>query len=222
MKYEKNVFGPAVAEREIEVTKALIDLSNANSPAGVTKSKRHMTIAFDEWNIWDEGKTPQGGGLEQPYDYSDGLAMAAWLNVLVRQHKDLGLACLAQTVNAISPVMTSPDGILLQATYFPLRLFSKYMKNGKLLQLPSMPDRYLGPTLPGIIQELDMCPAYIDTCAVLAETQGGSSIRISVLNRHPTASWEANLEIRGFRACHRTTWNRRVLISFRSQVRRGA
>ena len=36
--------------------------------------------------------------------------------------------------------MTTPDGILKQTTYYPLRLFSRYMKNGHLLQVPNMPD----------------------------------------------------------------------------------
>jgi len=29
------------------------------------------------------------------------LATCAWLNLLVRQHKDVGLACLAQSVNVV-------------------------------------------------------------------------------------------------------------------------
>jgi alpha-N-arabinofuranosidase len=31
--------------------------------------------------------------------------------------------------------MTSPTGLLFQATYWPLKMFSKYMKNGQLLNL---------------------------------------------------------------------------------------
>jgi alpha-N-arabinofuranosidase len=87
-----------------------------------------------QWNVWDEVKAPGSGGLEQAYDFTDMLGFVAWLNLLVRNHDDLGLACLAQTVNVvspphaaketygssqISPVMTTPNGILKQVIYYP-------------------------------------------------------------------------------------------------------
>jgi alpha-N-arabinofuranosidase len=36
--------------------------------------------------------------------------------------------------------MTSPNGLLFQITYFPLKLFAKYMKNGRLLNLGHAPE----------------------------------------------------------------------------------
>lgn len=36
------------------------------------------------------------------YDYTDMLGFVAWLNLLVRNHDSLGLACLAQSVNVVS------------------------------------------------------------------------------------------------------------------------
>lgn len=50
---------------------------------------------------WDEAKAPGATGLEQIYDYTDMLGFCGWLHVLVRGHKDVGLACLAQTVNVV-------------------------------------------------------------------------------------------------------------------------
>jgi alpha-N-arabinofuranosidase len=63
---------------------------------------KDMKICFDEWNVWDESKAPGAAGLEQWYDYTDLLGFCAWLNVLVRKHKDIGIACLAQSVNVVS------------------------------------------------------------------------------------------------------------------------
>ena len=140
--YEKNVFGPAAPERQIEITHALIDLANTTPGKGNSRTQAApMTVAFDEWNVWDDSVAIAEVGLEQEYTYTDMLGMAAWLNVLLRKHHNLGMACMAQSVNAISPVMTRPDGMLLQPTYYPLQLFSKYMKGGRLLQLPVQPDR---------------------------------------------------------------------------------
>ncbi|OCF32811.1 alpha-N-arabinofuranosidase [Kwoniella heveanensis BCC8398] len=195
--YEKNVFGPAAAEKHIEVCKSLIDMANVTRfwqrmPA------RDMKICFDEWNVWDDSKAVPNNGLEQTYDYTDMLGFCAWLNVLVRKHKDVSIACLAQSVNVISPLMTSPDGILKQTLYYPLRLFSRYMKNGHLLQLPNFPDVYTGPTVPIYIQQALYKPSYIDSAAVYVNTDSGASIRFSILNRHPEVDWTTEIDFYGF------------------------
>nr|XP_019049579.1 alpha-N-arabinofuranosidase [Kwoniella bestiolae CBS 10118]OCF28509.1 alpha-N-arabinofuranosidase [Kwoniella bestiolae CBS 10118] len=194
--YEKNVFGAAAAEKHIEVCKSLIDMANIGRALERMPGK-DMKICFDEWNVWDDVKARGANGLEQTYDYTDMLGFCAWLNVLVRKHKDIGIACLAQSVNVISPLMTRPDGILRQTLYYPLQLFSKYMKNGHLLQLPSFPDVYTGPSYPVYIQQGGYKPAYIDSVAVMVETSDGLSIRLSILNRHPTADWEAKIAFTG-------------------------
>ncbi|WWC58875.1 uncharacterized protein I303_101420 [Kwoniella dejecticola CBS 10117] len=195
--YEKNVFGPVAAEKHLEICKSLIDMANIGRTLERMPA-RDMKICFDEWNVWDDVKAAGSNGLEQVYDYTDMLGFCAWLNVLVRKHKDIGIACLAQSVNVISPLMTRPDGILRQTLYYPLELFSKYMKHGHLLQLPSFPDVYTGPTYPVYIQQAGYNPSYIDSVAVLVKTPEGLSIRVSVLNRHPTADWVTNIGFSGF------------------------
>ncbi len=49
--------------------------------------------------------TPENG-LEQFYNLADALAMASWLNVFVRQADAVDIACIAQSVNVISPLIT--------------------------------------------------------------------------------------------------------------------
>lgn len=56
-------------------------------------------------------KAPGSAGLKQIYDYTDLLGFVAWLSVLVRKHKDLGLACLAQTVNVVRTLVGVFDGV---------------------------------------------------------------------------------------------------------------
>lgn len=200
--YEKNVFGPAAAERGIEICTSLIELAKIDKAGQVLDwskrddqvAAREVKICYDEWNVWDEVKAPGTGsnGLEQIYDYTDMLGVVAWLNVLVRKHKDIGMACIAQSVNVISPLMTSPDGLLFQTTYWPLRLFAKYMKNGRLLNLGYTSDVYQGPTYPIWIKHITP-PTYIDLVGIIVEGEK-PSIRISILNRHPTADWEVQLD----------------------------
>ncbi len=50
-----------------------------------------------------------------------------------------------------------------------------------------------------MIQQIEMQPAYIDTVAVFVkDTVKGASIRMSVLNRHPSADWTAKTVFSGF------------------------
>jgi alpha-L-arabinofuranosidase len=86
------------------------------------------TICFDEWNIWDDKRAPGYKGAEETYTLSDALAVAVWLNVFIRNCKDIGMATIAQSVNVISPLMTTGTGVVKQTTYWPLLLFSKYMR----------------------------------------------------------------------------------------------
>jgi alpha-N-arabinofuranosidase len=55
-----------------------------------------------------------------------------WLNVFVRQSKWVGMANIAQSVNDISPLMTSATGIFKQMTWWPLLLFSKHMRGWRV------------------------------------------------------------------------------------------
>jgi len=115
--YEKNVFGPAAAERGIDIAAALVDLANIdNTLRGFPAHK--VKIAFDEWNVWDNRKAG-AVDLEQTYDYSDMLGVCAWLNVLVRKHAVMDIACLAQSVNVIAPVMTNATGFFRQTIFWP-------------------------------------------------------------------------------------------------------
>lgn len=74
------------------------------------------------------------------------------------------------------------------------------MKDGHLLHTPRQPDYYTGPTHPEHIQMMGMKPSYVDTVAVHVSDQktGKGSVRLSVLNRSPTAAWEANIKFEGF------------------------
>lgn len=101
--YEKNVFGPAAAERGIEICASLIDLAKIIQAQSLLDwnnrdqkvAARDVKICYDEWNVWDKLKAPGSQGLEQAYDYTDMLGVVAWPSVLVRKSKDVGIACIA-------------------------------------------------------------------------------------------------------------------------------
>ncbi|CRK49120.1 hypothetical protein BN1723_016999, partial [Verticillium longisporum] len=110
----KNATAPRSAERAIEITASLIDLARIENkiPNNIPRQK----ICFDEWNVWDPVRAPGWLGAEEKYTLSDALAVAVWLNVFIRQAKYIGMATIAQSVNVISPLMTTKNGLLKQPT----------------------------------------------------------------------------------------------------------
>jgi alpha-L-arabinofuranosidase len=105
------------------------------------------TICFDEWNVWDPVRAPGDKGAEELYDVSDMLAVAVWLNVFVRQSKYIGMATVAQSVNVIAPLMANARGVVRQTTYWPLLLFSRFMR-GRALATHVCAEAYAGRTFP--------------------------------------------------------------------------
>jgi alpha-N-arabinofuranosidase len=115
--YWTNVLQPHQAERAIRCTRALIERA-----AYLQKVKSPPRIAYDEWNIWFR---TQDGALEERYNFSDALAVATYLNIFVRNCAWVHMANLAQMVNAIAPIVTTPEVAVVQPTYYPFLLHSQ-------------------------------------------------------------------------------------------------
>ena len=91
---------------------------------------RPIHIAFDEWNVWYRTRTDQDrkSGIEERYSLTDALAVAGYLHGFIRHCRVVRMANLAQLVNAIAPIFTSPQGLFLQTIYHPLRLYAEHMR----------------------------------------------------------------------------------------------
>ena len=79
-------------------------------------------IAYDEWNVWYRTMT---AALEERYTLADALAVATYLNIFIRNCAWVRMANLAQMVNAIAPIVTTPDGAVVQPIYYPLLLHAR-------------------------------------------------------------------------------------------------
>lgn len=95
------------------------------------------------------------------------LAVAVWLNVFIRQSRHLGMATIAQSVNVISPLMTTETGVVKQTTYWPLLLFSRYMR-GRTLATNVRTPVYRGETMPKWLASTVDLPI-LDVSAALSE-----------------------------------------------------
>lgn len=187
-----NVTAPLSAERSIQCAAALIDI--ARIEAGVPPSKPPIKICFDEWNVWDPIRAPGELGAEEKYTLSDALAVAVWLNMFVRQSKYVGMGCIAQSVNVISPLMTTKDGIIKQTIWEPLRLFSRYMR-GWTLGVHVRSGSYDGPTAPVWLQGmLEEGAPWLDVSASVNEE---GVISLVVVNIHDAKDFETRVTVSG-------------------------
>ncbi|TVQ64913.1 MAG: alpha-N-arabinofuranosidase [Phycisphaerales bacterium] len=86
------------------------------------KLGRDIPIAVDEWNVWyrvfNEGK------LEETYNLEDALVVAMHFNAFFRHAASVKMANIAQIVNVIAPIKTSPEGVVLQTTFHPFELYA--------------------------------------------------------------------------------------------------
>jgi alpha-L-arabinofuranosidase len=110
-------------ERQIAETVAVCDLVR-----GHKRSPKKLWLSFDEWNVWyrtTRGDAVDGHRQEAPhlleeiYNLEDALLVGGLINSLLRNADRVKLACLAQLVNVIAPIMTDANGILRQTIYYP-------------------------------------------------------------------------------------------------------
>ena len=183
----KNAFAPRSAERAIEICASLIDLARIEN--GVPPSVPRQTICFDEWNVWDPRRAPGEKGAEELYTLSDALAVAIWFNVFVRQSKYVSMANIAQSVNVISPLMTTKDGLVKQTTWWPLQLFSKYMR-GWTIATHLTCSTYEGETEPKWMRSAVDTP-WLDVSAAMDED---GWVSLVVVNVHMKENFELDVD----------------------------
>ena len=115
--------------------------------------------------------------------------MAVWLNVFIRQSKYIGMANIAQSVNVISPLMTSKTGIVKQTTWWPLLLFSKYMRGYNLAVNVNCAE-YEGRTEPAWIRGTIETP-WLDVSAAISEDNW---VNLAVVNIHESQGFNVQLQ----------------------------
>ncbi|MFF5619217.1 arabinosylfuranosidase ArfA [[Kitasatospora] papulosa] len=103
------------------------------------KSSKRINLSFDEWNVWylsrfqkeaeenplDWPEAPRL--LEDNYSVTDAVVFGSLLIALLRHADRVTVACLAQLVNVIAPIMTEPGGpAWRQTTFFPFAQAARY------------------------------------------------------------------------------------------------
>lgn len=103
------------------------------------KSTKKINLSFDEWNVWYMARFQQDAAenpldwpeaprlLEDNYSVTDAVVFGSLLIALLRHADRVTIACLAQLVNVIAPIMTEPGGpAWRQTTFFPFAQAARY------------------------------------------------------------------------------------------------
>ncbi len=119
----------------VELDRILADYAGViDYVRGLKRSNRRIYLAFDEWNVWyrtREGADVRGAWTEAPplleerYNLEDAIVAAQYLMAFLRRADLVKVACLAQIVNVIAPIFTSPEGLYLQTIYHPFAMISR-------------------------------------------------------------------------------------------------
>ena len=180
----------AVAQMEATIHTSAM---TAETVSAAAKKKTPVFVAFDEWNIlnnWsDGGKRDDVHKFEVPYNLRDALWVAGALNALQRNCRMVRLANLAQLVNVIAPMYTTPEGLLLRTIYYPLELYANRSGNIALDVLavsPSFETRNFGPQ------------KYLDVSATFDE--GKRRVTLAVVNRRKEGDVVGSIDLAGVRA----------------------
>jgi alpha-N-arabinofuranosidase len=168
---------------------------------GLQRSSKRLWLSFDEWNVWyraRDGAATDGKGaaaprlLEEVYNLEDALLVGGFVNTLLRNSDRVRVACLAQLVNVIAPLVTNDQGVLRQSTYYPYAWALRYAK-GRLLDVRVESETY-PITAAGL--QADFARAgdvpFVDVVATIDEEARQAAVLL--LNRDVTDERELTVE----------------------------
>ena len=161
------------------------------------RSKKTINLSFDEWNVWfhsndaDRNVEPWTVGpplLEDVYTFEDALVVGCLMLTLMRNADRVKIACLAQLVNVIAPIMTENGGNAWRQTiFYPFMHASKFGR-GVVLNLKVDSPVY-------DTKQYGAVP-YLETLAVLDPLSKG--ITIFAVNRSQNEKLELEGVFSGF------------------------
>ena len=163
-------------ERQIAETVAVCDLVR-----GRKRSAKKLWLSFDEWNVWYRSNTGDFVNghrqeaphlLEEVYNLEDALLVGGLVNSLLRNADRVKLACLAQLINVIAPIMTNANGLLRQTIYYPYSWALQFAR-GNVLNLLTESSTYE-------VSGMGQVP-YVDVAGTTGAEDG--KISLFILNR---------------------------------------
>ena len=165
------------------------------------RSKKTVNLSFDEWNVWyhsqEQDKKVLSEGpwkiappiLEDVYNFEDVLLVGSLFITLLKNCDRVKIACMAQLVNVIAPIMTERGGAAWRQTIFYPFMHAANYGHGTVLQPQVECPTYDCETFSGV--------PFVETIAVLNEEK--EELVVFAVNRSLDEAVEFDIELQGFK-----------------------
>jgi alpha-N-arabinofuranosidase len=180
----------------------------ADSVAAERRSRKRIMLSFDEWNVWYRTRRNRADRtlpgwpvappiLEEVYTMADALAFGGACISLLNHADRVKVACLAQLVNVIAPIMTEDGGPAWRQTiFYPFAQMSHFGRGQVLRARIDCPDynaRYYDPR-----GEQDLYfPVTAPYLKLAAVRDASGGLTLFALNRHLTEAMPLVVETAG-------------------------
>jgi alpha-N-arabinofuranosidase len=161
------------------------------------RSKKNIYLSFDEWNVWFHSReadkkvepwTYAPPLLEDIYTMEDALVVGCMLITLLNNADRVKVACLAQLVNVIAPIMTVPGGgVWRQTIFWPFMHASRWGRGTALRIVPDC-EKYDSAEFAGV--------PYLESAAVYNEEK--RELVVFAVNRNLDEPFDLEADINGF------------------------
>ncbi len=165
------------------------------------RGKKDINLSFDEWNVWYHSKEAEMDlrknqkwsvappMLEDIYNFEDALLVGLMLITLMKHADRVKMACLAQLVNVIAPIMTDQNGgpAWKQTIFYPYMHTSKYGRGTVLKPVVKTP-----------VHDTAMHENVTDIESVVVWNEEKEEITIFAVNRNVQDDVEMTVDLRGF------------------------
>ena len=164
------------------------------------RSKKTLNLSFDEWNVWFHSKSADHKEmadhpwqiaphlLEDIYTFEDALLVGLILITFLNHADRLKIACLAQLVNVIAPIMTDNEGgAFRQTIYYPFLHASQYGRGTALK-----------PVLCSSCHDTSAHESVTDIQAAVVYNKEKEELTIFAVNRHTEEDILFEADLRSF------------------------
>ena len=158
---------------------------------GHHRSPKKLWLSFDEWNVWYRARSGDAMDghrkeaphlLEEIYNLEDALLVGGIVNTLLRNSDRVKIACLAQLVNVIAPIMTNATGLYRQTIYYPYNWGLQYARGAALQVLVESSTYEVSGMAP--VPHLDVAGTF---------NNGDGRVALFILNRDLTKAREIEI-----------------------------
>jgi alpha-N-arabinofuranosidase len=163
----------------------------------VKHSDKTINLSFDEWNVWFHSNEADRKlerwqiaphQLEDIYNFEDALVVGCLLITLLKNCDRVKMACLAQLVNVIAPIMTENGGTAwAQTIFYPFMHASNYGRGVALTPVVSS-ETYSTKTMKQV--------PYIETIGIYNEEK--KELTVFAVNRSLEESIDLEIDLRDF------------------------